>query len=222
MIYSTLEMENLLLQKMKKEDDTLESVHIENEAYARNGEIQSVCISMQYNGDIRGCSHLKIIDLVRYLDNQPVSILYDEEGVLYFGTEEDYYTETEILENPNQITGNLEVITCEDWKKEYLNYLQETFPSSSIASVDILCQVITSGFITGLRMKEKSIDGICWNVDITPANVLYFAYHYYPKDIIDDWNNHAYFDKDGDIHFDNGFTRCSTKNLHSTSESCCN
>lgn len=207
MIYSTLEMENLLFQKMKKEDDTLESVRIENESYARNGEIQSVCISMQYNDGIRGCSHLKIIDLVRYLDNQPVSILYDKEGVLYFGTEDDYYTETEILENPNQISGNLEVIPCEEWKKAYLNYLKETFQSSSITSVDILCQVITSGFITGLRTKEKCADGICWNVDITPANVLIDAYHYYPKDIVDSWDNHAYFDNDGNLHFDKTFMR---------------
>lgn len=200
MIYSTLEMESILLLKMKKEDDTLESVRIENEAYARNGEIQSVCISMQYNDGIRGCSHLKIIDLVRYLDNQPVSILYDEEGVLYFGTEEDYYVETEILENPNQISGEMNVIPEHTWKEAYLKYLKETFPA--IDSVEILCEILTSGYITGLRLKEKTFEGICTNVDITPATVLTFAYHYYPKDVVDSWDNHAYFDNDGNLHFD--------------------
>ena len=220
MKYSVLEMESILLLRMKKEDDTLESVRIENEAYARNGEIQSVCISLQYNGGVRGCSHLKLIDLVRYLDNQPVSILYDEEGVLYFGTEEDYYTESEILENPNQISGEMNVIPEHTWKEAYLKYLKETFPA--IDSVEILCEILTSGYITGLRMKEKTVEGICTNVDITPATVLTFAYHYYPKDVSDSWNNHAYFDKDGWIHFDMKFLLCSSKNIYSTSDSCCN
>lgn len=205
MKYSVLEMESILLLKMKKEDDTLESVRIENEAYARNGEIQSVCISMQYNGGVRGCSHLKIIDLVRYLDNHPVSILYDEEGVLYFGTENDYYTETEILENPNQISGEMNVIPEHTWKEAYLKYLKETFPA--IDSIEVLCEILTSGYITGLRLKEKTVEGICTNVDITPATVLTFAYKYYPKDVVDSWDNHAYFDKDGNLHFDKTFMK---------------